>query len=284
MRAALVAALLAAATPAAAEPALWLVKDADTEVVLFGTLHMLPAGTRWLTPRIAARLDASDTLVLEAVLPASPYALAGTIRALGIKEGLPPLAARVPPGREKLLAQTIRAAGLPVAALDRMETWLAAITLSNAALLKLGLSPEAGVEAGLTARATAAAKPIVPLESAEQQLLFLDTLPEADQRALLDATLDSIATARADVAALVGHWQAGEAEAIGEKFDSEMSATPKLAEVLLTARNKRWADWIKAVLARPGKVFVAVGAGHLTGADSVQAMLAARGVAVARLP
>jgi uncharacterized protein YbaP (TraB family) len=53
-----------------------------------------------------------------------------------------------------------------------------------------------------------------------------------------------------------------------------MRDTPELAKILLTDRNARWAKWIEARLQKPGTVFLAVGAGHLAGADSVQAFLA----------
>jgi len=53
--------------------------------------------------------------------------------------------------------------------------------------------------------------------------------------------------------------------------------------VLLTDRNARWAAQLDDRMDRPGAVFVAVGAGHLAGADSVQRMLSGRGFTVTRL-
>ncbi|MCG8505796.1 MAG: TraB/GumN family protein, partial [Sphingomonadales bacterium] len=46
--------------------------------------------------------------------------------------------------------------------------------------------------------------------------------------------------------------------------------------------NRRWVPRIEALLATPGVHFVAVGAGHLVGPDSVIKMLAARGIAAER--
>ena len=48
-------------------------------------------------------------------------------------------------------------------------------------------------------------------------------------------------------------------------------------------RNERWAEWVARRLETPGTVFVAVGAGHLAGEVSVQAMLAERGLATERV-
>ncbi len=58
---------------------------------------------------------------------------------------------------------------------------------------------------------------------------------------------------------------------------------PELYDPLLTRRNRNWVGWLENRLQRPGTVLFAVGAGHLAGAESVQAMLAARGVTARRV-
>jgi hypothetical protein len=54
--------------------------------------------------------------------------------------------------------------------------------------------------------------------------------------------------------------------------------------MLFTTRNATWATWIRNRLARPGTVFIAVGAGHLAGRDSVIADLHAQGIEAVRVP
>jgi uncharacterized protein YbaP (TraB family) len=51
----------------------------------------------------------------------------------------------------------------------------------------------------------------------------------------------------------------------------------------MTRRNAAWASWIEARLDQPGTLFMAVGAGHLAGRDSVQELLRARGLASTRI-
>ena len=53
--------------------------------------------------------------------------------------------------------------------------------------------------------------------------------------------------------------------------------------MMFTERNARWADWIAARLQTPGTVFVAVGAGHLAGKDSVLVRLAEKGITSQRV-
>lgn len=283
-RVAAAAAVLALAAPAAADPAMWVVKDADTEVTILGTIHELPTEIPWLTPRIVDRFDAADTLVVEVVLPDAPYELVRLIDSLGRGPGQLPLAQRVPEDKRAALARAVAASGLPPAALDGMETWLVVLTLGDLATDKAGLSAERGADAVLTARAKAAGKPLVGLETATEQLGYFDALPEADQRALLVATLDDMATLPGDMQRLVALWQAGDVAAIAAEFDKEMRATPRLQQVLVAERNRRWADWIAGVMNRPGKVFVAVGAGHLAGPDNLPDLLAAKGLTVERVP
>jgi uncharacterized protein len=267
--------------PAAAAPQAWVVRDDDTEITIFGTIHALPNGTEWLSPAVAARFDAADTLVLEAVLPDDPQALMPLITRIGMPQGLKPLAERLPASALPRLTAAAVAAGVPMAALDRMESWLAAVTLGDAALQGMGVNAAAGAEAQLTTRARAQGKPIIGLETAEQQLRFFDGLPQADQTAMLLATLDDVADAKGDMARMLALWQAGDVDAIARDFDADMRATPLLRQRLLVARNANWAEWTTGVLKRPGKVFVAVGTGHLGGPDGLLALLKARGLEVA---
>jgi hypothetical protein len=61
------------------------------------------------------------------------------------------------------------------------------------------------------------------------------------------------------------------------------NASPDTYRMMFTERNERWADWIRARMQTPGTVFVAVGAGHLAGKDSLLVRLAERGIASQRV-
>jgi uncharacterized protein len=171
---------------------------------------------------------------------------------------------------------------MPADVLPHMETWLVALTLASAQLSGMAFEGGEGVETKL--RASGPTKKMIGLETLDQQFSYFDTLPEADQRALLVATLDDLPGAEAQLREMVAHWKRGDIETLAKALNEDLAATPALAKALLTDRNARWADWIKARLATtPGTVFVAVGAGHLGGPDSVQAMLAKRGLKVERV-
>lgn len=278
----LLAILLLPAGPALAAPAMWSVAVGGSEITLYGTIHTLPPGTDWLTPAARQRFDAADTLVVETIIPDDRFALAALLDELGTSRRLKPVVTRVAPADRKRLPAAAASAGVPLLALDRMKPWLVAITLSEATLRAKGVTAENGVEAALAVRARAAGRPIVGLETVEQQLRFFDALPDPDQRALLSATLDEIADpAAADQ--VIGAWRRGDVDVIASDFDRDARATPTLRRVLLTDRNTRWANWIAGVLKRPGKLFLAVGAGHFAGRDGLIAMLQARGLRPVRV-
>ena len=82
---------------------------------------------------------------------------------------------------------------------------------------------------------------------------------------------------------MVDSWAKGDPAGLAKEMNDSLKDSPEVARVLLYQRNARWAGWIRQRMARPGTVFVAVGAGHLAGADSVQSMLSKRGLKVTRV-
>ena len=278
---------LLAATPSQppAHPALWKLADADTTIYLFGTIHILPAGTNWMDSVIRQAVDGAQSLTLEAVLDQDPGQVASVLLRIGTAKGLPPLADRVPSAKRAQLAAMVKASGFPPAFLDGMKSWAAAIMLTGAALQQIGVDAAAspGVEPQLTALFRSANKPVDGLETAEIQLGYFDKLPESAQRAFLLATLDDPAKAKADFAKMLGAWEKGDPAAIEKSFADDPEFTPELRDLLIRQRDRNWADAIAKRMDQPGTVFVAVGAGHLVGPDSVQKMLAEKGLKVTRV-
>ncbi|HWI85765.1 MAG TPA: TraB/GumN family protein [Sphingomonas sp.] len=271
--------------PAVAHPALWKLADADTIIWLFGSIHILPAATRWIDPAIQHAIDNSQSLTIEVVLDQDPGQVAEVLMSRGRASGLPPLARRVPPAKRARLAAMIKASGIPPAMFDGMKSWAAAVMLTGAALQEIGIETAAspGVEPQLTALFRSAGKPVDGLETAAAQLGFFDRLPESAQRAFLVALLENPAKSRSDFREMIAAWSRGDPAAIEKSFADDPEFTPALRDLLIRQRDKNWADALAKRLDQPGAVFVAVGAGHLVGPDSVQKMLAARGLKVVRV-
>jgi uncharacterized protein len=270
--------------PSSPRPAMWKVADRDTTVYLFGTIHLLPKGYAWRSATFDQAAHQADSLIVETIVDAqNPAELASALMRLGLRDGLPPLEQRVAPGKRAALATAIVRSGVPAAALNRMETWAAAFTLLGTQFRGMDLRQEDGVETVLKQSFRAAGKPIGQLETNAEQLGFFDVLPESAQRSLLEGALERPEAVKKQFDTMLAAWARGDVDAIARTFNAEMSSAPAMRDILLKRRNANWARWIEARMAQPGSVLVAVGAGHLAGTDSVQAMLQKRGLKVTRL-
>jgi len=282
--AALLALILAA--PVTAAPALWKFGDADTTIYLFGTIHALPPGYQWQDARIGKAMDSADTLVVETLIDKDPQSILKLFPPPD--PSLPPIMERVPEKSRPAFAQLLKTSGLDPAVLSRMPTWQASFMLMGAMMKDLGVQRESGVENSITPAFTPeqpGAKPrkVEALETVSEQLALFANLSEADQRELLSSFADGEGDTKSDYAKLLSAWTSGDEAAIAKAFEEDKDLTPHLREILLRKRNAAWADWLKARLATPGTVFVAVGAGHLAGPVSVQKMLEAKGIKVERV-
>lgn len=280
--AAAAALLLGLATPAGAEPALWVIKDADSTIYLMGTVHVLRPGTPWHEGKVEAALGRSKELMLEAAGLDDP----AVMRPLIVSHGLDPahpLSGKLTDKDRPRLAAAAQAMGLSSQMLEPMQPWLVALTLSMAPAIKAGYDPKSGVEMSLMGMARAAGWPIEGLETAERQIRYLSDMPQDAQVEFLASTLDDMDDTTEQLDAMVAAWSAGDTAGLEKIFVSEMrDGYPEVYDALLVRRNEAWAKVLAEKLKGSGVTFVAVGAGHTVGPDSVQAQLAKLGIKAER--
>ena len=271
------------AAPALAHPALWKVADADTTIYLFGTIHALPDAVKWRTPAFDKAFGSAGELMIEVGNIDDTQAVAGELLKVGMAQGLPPLVERVPEAKRPALKAAMAKSGYPTAMFDQMKSWMAAVLLLNVTMKEIGLEAEKGAERDLVAQWKAKGGKVEGFETAAQQFGFLDSVSQEGQNKFLEAAADNPAEAKQQFAAMLKAWEAGDVAGIARTFDDETQMSAELREVLMKKRNARWAAWLAERMKKPGTVFVAVGAGHLAGPDSVQRMLAARGLKAVRV-
>lgn len=270
--------------PALAHPALWVVRDADTTIYLFGTVHLLPHDTDWHFPALDQALAHSRALYVE-ITDDDQANMTALVLRYGI-DTAHPLASLLTASDRDRLAHAAQLAAVPggSAALNVMRPWLAALTLAVAPLMKAGLDPAQGVDKQLRAAMEKAGKPVRALESAEQQIRFLADMPQSLQLDLLRSTLRDTDRATLDLKALIEAWKRGDDNAIA-RLENELMrrGEPQLYQRLLVERNATWARQVADLLKQPGTLFIAVGAAHLAGPDSLQAQLKKQGDTVEQL-
>ena len=254
----LVAAALAAATPTVAqpsqlpvEPALFVVRDDDTTVYIFGTFHALDSHTQWFGDRVRNAFEQSDELVLETIIPEKPTATAQAT------------------GRFRPPSVTPSASFL---ATTRM-----AINAGRAR----GMQVDNGADMILRHAAEAEGKPVEGLETLQLQIDMFNRMPPAPapqpkaHPAASPRQVDGLSRAMADMQSA---WKRGDQSVFVHLLGQLKTASPDTYRMMFTERNSRWADWVRARMQSPGTIFIAVGAGHLAGPDSLLVGLAERGL------
>ena len=272
-----------AAQVPAAGPALWVIRDADSTVYLFGTVHMLRPDTAWQTPRIMAAFDASTDIWFE-VDEAAADNSSSLVVAHGLSSGRS-LSNRLSADERRALAEAAGRAGLTPDQVETFRPWLAGLTLGNAPMAAAGYDGAFGVESGLRERAAAGGKTLRGLETMEDQVRYLAALPEETELDLLRYMIQPPQVLVADLDASVAAWLVGDSAGVEQAATLAMRRQSEaLYQALMVRRSVLLADHVQTVLEGSGVAFVALGAGYLAGDDSVGSVLEDRGIKVEAAP
>lgn len=261
---------------------MWLLQDGDTKIYLFGTTHILPPDFAWRSEGVNRVIREAAELVMETA-DDEASADEGFVDSMYMGKSVPILW-RVSPQYRPRLQEIIAASGMPPDFFDELHTWAAGFMLMAIQMQALyGEELEepmmVGVEDVLTDEFRRAGKPISAVETSNQQMAMFRDMPRRTQQAFLESFL---ADGPVEESGMTGDeaWVSGRIEFL----EREAATMPRdLYELLLIRRNRAWTDWLARRMERPGTVMFAVGALHLTGPDSVQAMLAARGLQARRI-
>jgi uncharacterized protein YbaP (TraB family) len=267
-------------------PALWVVKDADTTIYLFGTFHLLDGKSDWFNDEVKTAFDESKEVYLEALLPENPAEMQPMIMKYAMDPSGRSLSNRLPPDAKAKLEKLLAKNGMPagMAAFDSLKPFMVEMTLATLAAMKIGVTGEQGAEKTLTTAAKARGIPVHELENLELQFKIMDGVPEKEQIAQLVETIEKFDSFPEDFGKMMKAWATGDTDGLVKILNEGLDGSPATYKALFSERNANWTKWIKSRLEQPGKVFVAVGAGHLAGKDSVPQLLEAQGIKVTRVP
>ncbi|KQW86633.1 TraB/GumN family protein [Brevundimonas sp. Root1279] len=280
----LLAFVLAAAdvAPARADPPIWRVRDADTEMVLFGSIHTLPPGIEWRTAELDAALDGADLVAFEILTPETeaeelqmvlPY-----LRYLIAEEPLSEVVSAETFARVQAAAER---QGYPVQMLDMMKPWAAALMLDMAAEEALGRTGDLGVDTVLET-SLAAGRRKEALDTDALLLASIKALSEAgdvEGEEMLIEVLDGLDDDELDLT-LEHAWVAGDIKAIEAEMKDMKLEAPRLYQALLVDRNHGWMPALTRMMETEGRVVVVAGAAHMVGDDGLPALLRAAGYEV----
>lgn len=279
----LAAMLLLVLAPAAAWalPPVWVVRDRDSTITLFGSVHLLPPGVDWRPPALKEAMAHADDVWFEA--PMDPAGLAAATQAAQAHSQLPEgqhlLPMLSPKGRERL-GRTAGQLGMSLAQFDGLQPWYAELLVQAGVFQKLGVQSSQGVELQLWSGLPPGARR-VSLETGPEQVAFFADAPIKDQVGSLEQTLEEAQHAGKDYDQLLKAWLKGDVKALDKhEVQPLRKAAPGLYARVVLQRNARWTQALATRLKGSGRTVVIVGMGHLIGPDGLPAQLRARGYSV----
>jgi uncharacterized protein YbaP (TraB family) len=280
------------------KPAIWQFGDRDTTIYLFGSIHSLSYNLKWRSPLMDKLFANATEYAFESYRAES----SGNIRTDNdaiLDEAMPKvfhynrpkLLDRVPDDLRAELDRRTKTSfyTMPRYIMNGMPSMFAIQRVFPEAIPSYPNRGGPGVESVLMPEATKSGKFAYSLDEITEVATALWIWDEKDQDALL---VDLLRSAKANKLAkplMIGGMDEGELRwvtghhALGDMDHLGIMQITSARKTLLKDRNAKWVVKLVERLKRPGKIFVTVGAGHLTGSDSVQSMLEAQGIKVTRI-
>lgn len=275
------------AAPSVQIPLLWKVSDADNAVYLLGSFHLLKPDDYPLSKDIDAAFDDAQTIVFEV----EPAALAAPDTAekfklaAGFADGST-LSQVLPKLTRDRLQKLLSVRGGAVEQMDTVEPWAVTLSLVLGMTQAIGFRQDQGLDATLMKRAAEAQKAVAGLETVDDQINALDSMPMSEQVSGLDELLGNPQETLGDLVEMHDWWKRGDVKSLDQRMRVEMKEkTPISYQLVNVRRNDAWVPKIEQRLAQPGQdnTLVVVGAMHLLGADGVVDKLRGKGYTVERI-
>lgn len=274
---------LASATAALAAPPFWAVKDQDSTIYLFGTMHILTPDAEWRTPAFDKAMASAQVVWFEADVEGDPQGLMRMMVQHGVDLETP-LAAKVPAETMTALRAVLKNQPLFGSMVESMQPWAAGMIVQVMPMIGNGFDPKAGADSVLGRDAARDGKTVRYFETAEEQLMFFATMSMPAQIEFLQDSVEGAGKDDDQAQAMQQAWIDGDVDKFGPMIVGEMRKTrPELYDALIRRRNAAWVATLEKEMAGSGIQMVNVGALHMLGDDGLVEQLKARGFTVERL-
>lgn len=277
----------ASATKGVARPLLWKVSDADNDVYLLGSFHLLKADDYPMPVEIDRAFDDAEAVLFE-IDPremTAPETVATMQKYMAYEEGQS-LSKVLPKATLERLGTLVSASGGSVQALEQSEPWAVSLGLVIGVSQAMGFKPDLGLDRHLMDRAAKLGKPAGGLETVDDQMKAMDSVPYPEQAQGLDEFLLDPKKAIKQLADMHDWWRAGDVERLDKEMRADMARkSPQSYKLLDVDRNDAWLPQIEKRLtgSKSDDTLVVVGALHLLGTDGLVEKLKARGYKVERV-
>lgn len=266
--------------------ALFKISRAEHTLFLFGTIHVGQPDFYPLEAQVTTALTEASAVALE-LDPLNAAPLQQAVQQYGLYPA--GAAQKLPPPLQRRLSALLNKYHVPADAVAQMKPWMVAIALTLNEFAARGYQSGLAVDAYLSGFAQAQKKPLVELETAQDQLALFGKLSRGDQIRFLEDTMTEIENSveAKKIAQLASLWRNADVAGL-DRLALELARDPTFSgkffqRTMLDGRNPALANGIEKLLVSEKNAFAGIGILHLVGAGSVPALLRQRGYTVQRI-
>lgn len=262
---------------------LWEVQGKSNTVYLLGSIHMMRSEDFPLDRCVDDAYQKSDKLVVELNIQAiDPMDMSRKMMALSLLPTGQSLEDQLSDETQKLLSDFN---ALPEQ-YQKMRPWYLALLITLQKVSELGYRADLGVDNYLINKASGS-KPIISLETLEQQLAVLSGDSAKEQDLTLRLTLEQLSEAADYLGEMSSAWQMGDVATVYQLMEQPKQQYPQLSmqfDRQIIQRNYGMAEKISAMLSEKDDYLVVVGGGHLGGEQGVLSLLSKQGWVLKQQP
>jgi len=271
---------LAAPAPAPARKAMfWKVSSTNNVAWLLGSIHVGSKSMYPLPKEMEDAFERSTALLVEIDLNhVDLQKMQMLVFQTGLYGGDETLWDHVSPETRQRLEAFCEKYGVPAMAMSKMKPWAAAMMISTIPLMKSGMEMSLGIDKHFLDKAEKAAKRVVEIESADEQMKLVSgiTAEMLEKSVAASAKQDPEEYGKR----LQQTWISGDTGQMEKIMREQTSDAVEFAKAMVEDRNQHMADVAEKFLKGKEQAFVVVGAGHMVGPGGMVRLLEKRGYKV----
>jgi len=271
---------LAAPAPAPARKAMfWKVSSTNNVAWLLGSIHVGSKSMYPLPKEMEDAFERSTALLVEIDLNhVDLQKMQMLVFQTGLYGGDETLWDHVSPETRQRLEAFCEKYGVPAMAMSKMKPWAAAMMISTIPLMKSGMEMSLGIDKHFLDKAEKAAKRVVEIESADEQMKLVSgiTAEMLEKSVAASAKQDPEEYGKR----LQQTWISGDTGQMEKIMREQTSDAVEFAKAMVEDRNLHMADVAEQFLKGKEQAFLVVGAAHMVGKDGIVSLLQKRGYKV----
>ena len=242
---------------------------------LFGTFHLMCKEDIHFSNQLKEAIKSSDEIYMELDMD-DPSTLLSAMLYMNMKDGKKLADLYTPEEYNKLQTYFADSLNTPIMLLQRAKPYFLVALLYPK---MMNCPSPAGVEEELLKIAKEDKKEIKGLETMQFQASVFDSIPYEWQAKELLKNIDSFSVYKKEFDEMIILYKSQQLDSMQNMLVKSEFGSEEYKDLLLNDRNKKWVKELKEIM-KNESVFVAVGAGHLTGEYGLISLLKKEGYTV----